>query len=63
MNEVTATVAAASGALLFDLASTFPPDREYHDDGHHVNEAGARLKAHLFAEFFIQQGLVPEAGW
>lgn len=50
-NSVVAEVAKTQGALFFDFASVMPTDRRYWRDGRHVNEAGAKMKAELFAHF------------
>jgi hypothetical protein len=51
-------VAASHDIPLFDFADIMPQDAAYWADGRHVNEAGALIKAQLFAEFIHTQGLV-----
>jgi hypothetical protein len=43
---------------LFDFAAVMPQDAEYWADGRHSNEAGALVKAGLFAEFIDTQRLI-----
>jgi lysophospholipase L1-like esterase len=60
MNETLKRVALERGAHLFDFASVFPIDKKYYHDGRHQNEEGARLMAKMFANYIIQNKLVPE---
>jgi hypothetical protein len=46
----------------FDFAGAFPTDRKYYVDGRHVTVEGSRLKAVLFAEYLITEGLLPRRG-
>ena len=57
-NEVVKEVATSHHIPLFDFASVMPQDTKYWADGRHVNEAGALVKATLFAEFIHSQGLI-----
>ena len=57
-NEVVREVANQTGALLFDFATVMPEDPEYWSDGRHVNEAGAALKAGLFADYLHGLGII-----
>lgn len=57
-NAVTKEVAADQHIPLFDFAAVMPQDAKYWADGRHSNEAGALVKARLFAEFIDTQGLV-----
>lgn len=57
-NDVTKEVATIGHIPLFDFAAVMPQDAEYWADGRHVNEAGALVKAKLFAEFIDAQGLI-----
>ena len=57
-NAVVTDVATRYGAYLFDFAALMPQDREYWSDGRHVNEAGALLKAKLFADFILDSGVL-----
>jgi len=57
-NDVVKDVATSHGIPLFDFASLMPQDAQYWADGRHVNEAGALVKARLFAEFIDTQGLI-----
>lgn len=58
-NRVVADVANSHDVFLFDYAAVMPQDASYWADGRHANEAGALLKAELFAEFIQSQGVVP----
>jgi lysophospholipase L1-like esterase len=57
-NEVLKDVATAEQVPLFDFAGVMSQDAKYWADGRHSNEAGALLKARLFAEFIDAQGLI-----
>jgi lysophospholipase L1-like esterase len=57
-NEVVKGVADHHHILLFDFAAVMPQDAEYWADGRHSNEAGALVKAALFAEFIDTQRLI-----
>ena len=61
MNETKKRVASRNGIPLFDFAAVMPTDPKYWGDGRHVNEAGALLKAELFAAFMHEQGLITAA--
>ena len=57
-NDVVKEVAAEQHIPLFDFAEVMPQDASYWADGRHVNEAGALVKARLFAEFIDAEGLI-----
>jgi lysophospholipase L1-like esterase len=57
-NEVVRAAANQHGVPLFDFVKVMPQDKQYWADGRHVNEAGALLKASLFAEFIAAQGFI-----
>lgn len=57
-NNVVREVATSHQVPLFDYAAVMPQDRQYWADGRHVNEAGAFLKATLFAEFISSHELI-----
>jgi lysophospholipase L1-like esterase len=57
-NNVLKDVATSHDIPLFDFASLMPQDAQYWADGRHVNEAGALVKAQLFAEFIDAQGWI-----
>jgi len=59
-NEVLKAIATTKGTNLFDFAAVFPRDPQYFVDGVHVTEAGSRLKAKFFADFIVQNNLVPK---
>jgi lysophospholipase L1-like esterase len=57
-NEVVKEVANRHHIPFFDFAAVMPQDAKYWADGRHSNEAGALVKARLFAEFIHVQGLI-----
>lgn len=57
-NDVVKSVATEQHISLFDFAAVMPQDAKYWADGRHSNEAGALVKAKLFAEFIDAQGLI-----
>jgi lysophospholipase L1-like esterase len=57
-NEVIREVANRHHIPLFDFAAVMPQDPKFWADGRHSNEAGALLKAELFAEFVDTQRLI-----
>jgi lysophospholipase L1-like esterase len=59
-NDVVKEVAADQQIPIFDFAAVMPQDAEYWADGRHVNEAGALVKARLFAEFIHEQGWIDQ---
>ncbi len=59
-NDVVQEVAADQQVPLFDFAEVMPQEAIYWADGRHVNEAGALVKARLFAEFIHEQGLIDQ---
>lgn len=59
-NEIIAEVAHSRNVPVFDFAAVMPQATEYWADGRHVNEAGALLKAQLFARFIDASDLIPE---
>ncbi len=60
-NQVVTEVANSHDVALFDFAAVMSQDTTYWADGRHSNEAGALLKATLFAEFIHNQGLIEES--
>ncbi len=57
-NSVVKEVATSHHIPLFDFAEVMPQDAKYWADGRHANEAGALLKAQLFAEYIHTLGLI-----
>jgi lysophospholipase L1-like esterase len=57
-NRVVTEVANSHSVSLFDYAAVMSQDASYWADGRHANEAGASLKAGLFAEFIDMHGLI-----
>ena len=58
-NEVIRAAAAEHSVGLFDYAAVMPADGSYWSDGRHVNVAGARAKAELYAEHIAAHCLPP----
>jgi lysophospholipase L1-like esterase len=59
-NNVVKEVAADQQIPLFDFAAVMPQDAKYWADGRHSNEAGALVKAKLFADFIHTQKLIEQ---
>jgi len=59
MNAVLKSICEKTGGSLFDFAGSFPEDKSYYTDGIHVSIKGARLKANLFADYLIENKLLP----
>jgi len=59
MTDVVRAVAGEMDAHLFDFASVFPTDKRYYVEGIHVNEDDTKLKAKLFADYLIENKLIP----
>ena len=57
-NEIVKEVASHFDVHLYDFASMMPKDKKYWADGRHLNEAGALLKANLFAKFIQDSGVL-----
>lgn len=59
MNRELRDIAGKTGAYFFDFAGEFPDDKRYYYDGQHVLEEGVRLKSRLFANYLIENRLIP----
>lgn len=59
MNDTLKSIASEMAVNLFDFARVFPVDKRLFTDGLHVNVEGARLKAKLFADYLIENKLIP----
>jgi lysophospholipase L1-like esterase len=59
-NDVVKAVATDQQIPLFDFAAVMPQEALYWADGRHVNEAGALVKARLFAEYIHEHGLIDQ---
>jgi lysophospholipase L1-like esterase len=59
MNKVLEDISDKKNVHFFDFANVFPVDKHYYIDGRHVTEEGARLKAELFANYLIENKLLP----
>ena len=59
-NGVVRELAVSHAIPLFDFAEVMPQDPKYWADGRHSNEAGAALKASLFAEYLHSEGLLDQ---
>lgn len=60
MNSVLSAVANETGAHLFDFANAFPKDPKYFSDGVHMTAEGVRLKSSMFAEYILENSLLPQ---
>jgi hypothetical protein len=60
-NEIVLKIGERDDVHAFDFANAFPHDANFFVDPIHVNEAGARAKGKLFAEYLLSEGLVPKA--
>ena len=58
-NQQLLEISQSTSAVYFPFASDFPQDARNFGDSVHVNEAGAALKAQRFAEFVLEQNLIP----
>lgn len=61
-NAVLRETGQEMGIPVFDFAGAFPDDETLFADAIHVNEEGALLKARLFADYLIEQGLIEQEG-
>ena len=59
-NEAVIEVAEDMDVPVFDFAEVMPQQKEYWDEGRHVNKFGAEKKAELFSEFINEMGLIPK---
>lgn len=59
-NTVVLEVALSHDVPLFDFAAAMPQDAIYWADGRHSNEAGALVKARLFAKYIHDQELIDD---
>jgi lysophospholipase L1-like esterase len=61
--NIVRSISREMNVPLFDLAAVFPTHKKYFAprDPFHVNQDGARVKASLFADFLIEERLVPAA--
>ncbi len=58
-NQVVGRVAAGEGVPLYDFAAAMPDERRYFTDGRHFTAEGNRLRATMFADFLLEEGLLP----
>lgn len=58
-NEIIRSIADDTGVYFFDFVNIFPNKRDYYTDGRHVNLAGSKLKAKLFADYIVDRNIVP----
>ncbi|MGB7060075.1 MAG: SGNH/GDSL hydrolase family protein [Geitlerinemataceae cyanobacterium] len=61
-NQTLKSIAQQEQVNLFDLASTFPKDPQFFDDGIHVNAKGSLVKANLFAQYLVDRQMIPKSG-
>ena len=57
-NRLLKTISKDMNINLFDLANKFPTSKRYYTDGYHINKDGAKLRAELYSDFLIKNGLV-----
>jgi len=60
MNDAVRAVAETTPAHFFDFAAVMPDKQEYWADWVHNSEAGAAEKARLFADYVIENRLIPQ---
>ncbi len=60
-NTIVKNLGAELGLPVYDLAADYPenPALWVEGDWQHMNEAGSRIQAELFAQFMVEQGLIP----
>lgn len=58
-NQLIQQIALGQKTPFFDLASKMPAEADYWWDHTHTTEQGARIKAELFAQALVSQGLLP----
>lgn len=58
-NKILQEISIQTNAYFFDFAKAFPKSKHYYQDGHHVTEEGAKLKAKLFSEYLISNLFLP----
>ncbi len=61
-NGILKEIAGKMNLHYYDFASIFPIDPEFFTDGRHVNPKGARLKARFFADYMVENQLLPPTG-
>lgn len=61
-NDVVARVGMATGVPVYDFAAEMPEDKRYFTDGRHFTREGNELRARLFADFLLAQGLLASPG-
>lgn len=59
-NDVVKAVASERDIPVFDFAAVMPQEAIYWADGRHVNEAGALIKARLYAQYIDDHGLIDQ---
>jgi len=58
MNTVTKRMGAEYGVPVLDLENSMPSDPELWEDVIHNNARGARVKASMYADFIVENGLI-----
>lgn len=59
MNGILRKMAADEKVYLFDFSKVSPKDPKLYHDGTHVNPDGSKIKASLFADYLVQNELIP----
>jgi hypothetical protein len=52
-------IASDMSVNFFDFAAVFPEDKRYYTDGQHMTEEGVIHKAGLFADYLVDNKLIP----
>ena len=58
-NAVVKDLSRRYSVECYDFESEMPKDLKYWEDGRHMNESGAELKARLTARYLLESGLLP----
>ncbi len=59
-NDAMRRVGEDTDAYLFDFATIMPGDAKYFTDGRHYTAEGNAYRANLYADYLIENGLIPE---
>lgn len=59
-NQTIRDLGTEMGVPVFDVASAFPKEDKYFQDGFHVNFDGVQLEGRIFADFVEKSGLLPK---
>ena len=63
MNQAIKSIASNTPAHLLDFAARFPDQAQYYcSDGIHVTAEGVKVKAKIFADYIVDNRLLPASG-